>query len=61
MLLLKGFEAALVLGPITLVPAVPALGFFNIDNNSAEDNLTLELEAAGFIPVAAEAKLPIIK
>ena len=62
--LLNGFKFALViLEPITFVvlELVVVWGFFSIDNNSAEDNFTLEREEADFKPVAAEAKLSILK
>lgn len=55
LLLLNGFiRAAAVGGELVVVVG----GFLSIDNNSAEDNLTLEFEE-DFKPVAAEAKLSI--
>lgn len=58
--LLKGFirVAAVEEEGLLTEGLLVVVGFLSIDNNSAEDNLTLEFEA-DFKPVAAEAKLSI--
>ena len=58
LVLLKGFTMAVLCPTALETLTFDVVGFLSIDNNSAEESLTLELEAV-LIPVAAEAKLPM--